>query len=154
MGKFIKWVRVQGENILGFWEILIIAYGSRAYLHQGQKQNTPPSLALARICLTLPLLAADAVVVVSNVLIIHSSLRSITMFASISMFVRQFFNMLTTTMSAGDHAAKALEHLAITAEETAGAYCDEARSNRAKQLQQLEADLHVATENTKRVKAA
>lgn len=76
------------------------------------------------------------------------------MFASISMFVRQFFNMLTTTMSAGDHAAKALEHLAITAEETAGAYCDEARSNRAKQLQQLEADLHVATEKTKEVKAA
>ena len=76
------------------------------------------------------------------------------MFASISMFVRMFFNMMTTTMSAGDHAAKALEHLAITAEETAGAYCDEARSNRAKQLQQLEADLHVATEKTKEAKAA
>ena len=76
------------------------------------------------------------------------------MFASISMFVRQFFNMLTTTMSAGDHAAKALEHLAITAEETAGAYCDEARSNRAKRLQQLEADLYVAEQTTKAIKAA
>ena len=76
------------------------------------------------------------------------------MFASISMFVRQFFNMLTTTMSAGDHAAKALEHLAITAEETAGAYCDEARSNRAKQLQQLEADLYVATQTTNAIKAS
>ena len=76
------------------------------------------------------------------------------MFTSISMFVRQFFGTLTTTMSAIDHGAKAVEHLAITAEETAGAYCDEARSNRAKQLQQLEADLHVATENTKAVKAA
>jgi hypothetical protein len=66
------------------------------------------------------------------------------MFASISVFVRQFFNMLTTTMSAGDHAAKALEHLAITAEETAGAYCDEARSNRAKQAKLLDADLIAA----------
>lgn len=119
-----------------------------------KNKTPPPSLALARICLTLPLLAADAVGMVSNVLIIHSSLRSITMFASISMFVRQFFNMLTTTMSAGDHAAKALEHLAITAEETAGAYCDEARSNRAKQLQQLEADLYVAEQTTKAIKAA
>ena len=76
------------------------------------------------------------------------------MFASISMFVRQFFNMMTTTMSAGDHAAKALEHLAVTAEETAGAYCDEARSNRAKQLQKLEADLYVAEQTTKAIKAS
>ena len=76
------------------------------------------------------------------------------MFTSISMFVRQFFGTLTTTMSAIDHGAKALEHLAITAEETAGAYCDEARSNRAKQLQQLEADLHVAEQTTKAIKAA
>lgn len=119
------------------------------------KNKTPPPLLNFGVILpTLPLLAADAVGMVSNVLIIHSSLRSITMFASISMFVRQFFNMLTTTMSAGDHAAKALEHLAITAEETAGAYCDEARSNRAKQLQQLEADLYVAEQTTKAIKAA
>ena len=76
------------------------------------------------------------------------------MFNAISIFIRQFFGTLTTTMSAIDHGAKALEHLAVTAEETAGAYCDEARSNRAKQLQQLEADLHVATEKTKEVKAA
>ena len=76
------------------------------------------------------------------------------MFNAISLFIRQFFGTLTTTMSAIDHGAKALEHLAVTAEETAGAYCDEARSNRAKQLQQLEADLHVATEQTKQIKAA
>ena len=75
------------------------------------------------------------------------------MFTSISMFVRQFFGTLTTTMSAIDHGAKALEHLAITAEETAGAYCDEARSNRAKQLQQLEAELHVATQTTQAIMA-
>ena len=76
------------------------------------------------------------------------------MFNAISLFVRQFFGMCSTLCSAGEHSAKALEHLAITAEETAGAYCDEARSNRAKQLQQLEADLHVATEKTKQIKAA
>ena len=66
------------------------------------------------------------------------------MFASISLFVRQFFGMLTVTMSAGEHGAKALEHLAITAEETAGAYCDEARANRAKQMKQLDAELAAA----------
>lgn len=77
------------------------------------------------------------------------------MFASISTFIRQFFGMLTVTMSAGEHAAKALEHLAVTAEETAGAYCDEARSNRAKQLKQLEADLVIAEKQAvKAVKAA
>ena len=76
------------------------------------------------------------------------------MFNAISLFIRQFFGTLTTTMSAIDHGAKAVEALTITAEETALAYCDEARSNRAKQLQQLEADLYVATEKTKEVKAA
>ena len=76
------------------------------------------------------------------------------MFTAISVFVRQFFGTLTTTMSAIDHGAKALEHLAVTAEETAGAYCDEARSNRAKQLQQLEADLYVAEQTTRAIKAS
>lgn len=76
------------------------------------------------------------------------------MFNAISLFIRQFFGTLTTTMSAIDHGAKAIEALAITAEETALAYQDEARTNRAKQLQELEADLHVATERTKAVKAA
>ena len=76
------------------------------------------------------------------------------MFNAISIFIRQFFGTLTTTMSAIDHGAKALEHLAVTAEETAGAYCDEARANRAKQLQQLEADLRVATENTQQTQAS
>ena len=76
------------------------------------------------------------------------------MFNAISIFIRQFFGTLTTTMSAIDHGAKALEHLAVTAEETAGAYCDEARSNRAKQLQQLEAELHMATETAKAIKAS
>ena len=75
------------------------------------------------------------------------------MFNAISIFIRQFFGTLTTTMSALDHGAKAVEALAVTAEETALAYQDEARSNRAKQLQQLEAELHVATEKTKEVKA-
>lgn len=77
------------------------------------------------------------------------------MFTAISVFVRQFFGTLTTTMSAVDHGAKALEHLAITAEETAGAYCDEARSNRAKQMKQLEADLIIADKSVaKQIKAA
>jgi len=76
------------------------------------------------------------------------------MFNAISLFIRQFFGTLTTTMSAFDHGAKAVEALAITAEETALAYQDEARTNRAKQLQQLEADLHIATQNTKAIKAA
>ena len=75
------------------------------------------------------------------------------MFNAISIFIRQFFGTLTTTMSAIDHGAKALEHLAVTAEETAGAYCDEARSNRAKQLQQLEADLYIAEQTTRAIKA-
>ena len=77
------------------------------------------------------------------------------MFTAISVFVRQFFGTLTTTMSAIDHGAKALEHLAVTAEETAGAYCDEARSNRAKQMKQLEAELIIADKTAaKAVKAA
>jgi hypothetical protein len=76
------------------------------------------------------------------------------MFNAISLFIRQFFGTLTTTMSAIDHGAKAVEALAITAEETALAYQDEARTNRAKQNAQLEADLHVATEKTKAIKAA
>lgn len=77
------------------------------------------------------------------------------MFNAISLFVRQFFGMCSTLCSAGEHSAKALEHLAITAEETAGAYCDEARLNRAKQLKALEADLVVAEKQaTRAVKAA
>ena len=77
------------------------------------------------------------------------------MFNAISLFVRQFFGMCSTLCSAGEHSAKALEHLAITAEETAGAYCDEARANRAKQLKALEADLVVAEKQAARaVKAA
>lgn len=73
------------------------------------------------------------------------------MFTAISVFVRQFFGTLTTTMSAVDHGAKALEHLAITAEETAGAYCDEARANRAKQMKQLDAELAAADKQAARV---
>ncbi len=66
------------------------------------------------------------------------------MFASISMAIRQLFNAMSTLFSAMDHGAKAIEHLAVTAEETAGAYCDEARVNRAKQLKQLDAELAAA----------
>ena len=73
------------------------------------------------------------------------------MFTAISVFVRQFFGTLTTTMSAVDHGAKALEHLAVTAEETAGAYCDEARANRAKQMKQLDAELAAADKAASRV---
>ena len=77
------------------------------------------------------------------------------MFTAISVFIRQFFGTLTTTMSAVDHGAKALEFLAVTAEETAGAYCDEARANRAKQLKQLDAELIIADKSaTKQIKAA
>lgn len=77
------------------------------------------------------------------------------MFASISLAVRQLFNMFATLFAAGEHTAKALEHLAITAEETAGAYCDEARSNRAKQMKALEAELLAADKAAaKVVKAA
>lgn len=77
------------------------------------------------------------------------------MFKSIATAISMMFGSLTTIFSAVDHSAKALEALAITAEETAGAYCDEARRNRAKQLAQLDAELAVAEKQAvKAIKAA
>jgi len=77
------------------------------------------------------------------------------MFASISLAIRQFFGMWATLFSAGEHAAKAVEALAITAEETAGQFCDEARSKRAIQNRALDAELVIADTNAvKSIKAA
>ena len=76
------------------------------------------------------------------------------MFSSISLFIRQWFNAMARLGSAADHAAGAVEALAITAEETALAYKDEAAANRAKKNVELEAEFHVASQKAKAIKAA
>lgn len=55
MGFFVAGYESKGNNILGFWDFLQNAYGSRAYLLQDQKQNTPPPTLVFPLLPTLPL---------------------------------------------------------------------------------------------------
>lgn len=60
------------------------------------------------------------------------------MFANITASVAEIFNAVTTVASAANYGAKALENLAIVAEETSGQYVDNARSDREiKQIERL-----------------
>lgn len=62
------------------------------------------------------------------------------MFANITASVAQIFNAVTTVASAANYGAKALENLAIVAEETSGQYVDNARSDREiKQIERMAA---------------
>ena len=61
--------------------------------------------------------------------------RGITM---IQMF-KQFFTMLTVLFSAGEKTAKSLDNLATWAEESSGAFADQARIERKKKLQIISA---------------
>lgn len=67
---------------------------------------------------------------------IHSLLyRGFTM---ITMF-KQFFAMFTVLFSAGEKTAKSLDNLATWAEESSGAFADQARIERQKKLQIINA---------------
>ena len=62
------------------------------------------------------------------------------MFANITSSIAEIFNAVTTVASAANYGAKALENLAIVAEETSGQYVDNARSDREiKQIERLAA---------------
>lgn len=76
------------------------------------------------------------------------------MFSAIASAVKQFFNALTTLCSAFDHTAKALDHLAITGEETAAQFSDEARMKRAAQMVSLKAELKAVENKAAPAKAA
>ena len=58
------------------------------------------------------------------------------MFANITSSIAEIFNAVTTVASAANYGAKALENLAIVAEETSGQYVDNARSDR--EIRQIE----------------
>lgn len=49
----------------------------------------------------------------------------------------QFFAMLTVLFGAGEKGARAIDHLATWAEETSGAFSDEARINRRAKMKAL-----------------
>ena len=77
------------------------------------------------------------------------------MFSAISTAIKQFFMAFTVMGSTLEHSAKALEYLSITAEETAGAYCDEARATRSKAQATLNAEIAAAEkQSVKAIKAA
>ena len=62
------------------------------------------------------------------------------MFANLTAAFAQTFNAITTVASAANYGAKALENLAIVAEETSGQYVDNARSDREiKQIERMAA---------------
>ena len=54
--------------------------------------------------------------------------------------LKQLFMACATLFGAIDKSAKALDHLATWAEESAGAFADEARENRKKNLKLLQQD--------------
>lgn len=60
--------------------------------------------------------------------------------AMIQMF-KQLFAMFTVLFSAGEKTAKSLDNLATWAEESSGAFADQARLERAKKLALTNADL-------------
>ena len=51
--------------------------------------------------------------------------------------IKSFFATIETLFGAANKGAKALDHLAGWAEESAGSFADEARFNRAKQLKDM-----------------
>lgn len=65
---------------------------------------------------------------------------------------KQFFMAITVLFMAAEKSAKAIDHLATWSEETAGAFADEARIERAKKLANLKAELKVI--ESKQPKAA
>ena len=69
--------------------------------------------------------------------------------AMIQMF-KQFFSMLTVLFSAGEKTAKSLDNLATWAEESSGAFADQARLERQKKLSIITADV---TQTKKQLKA-
>lgn len=67
---------------------------------------------------------------------------------------KQFFLMFSTLFNAGERFASAINHIAISTDEMAAAYADEARIERQKKLANLKAELKAVESKANSTKAA
>lgn len=64
---------------------------------------------------------------------------------------KQFFTMFATLFAAGERGASALNHLAVALDDTAAAYADEQRIERAKKLALLNAELKAVEKSSNKL---